>query len=130
MTFLSKYREAGLLLLRLSLGCFFLYLSAPVLIGGAAKWAHFAAPLRHLGLHSHLQWWGLAGALVQTIGSVLMIFGLFFRIGVILVLICLTTHALSIWKIGSIVAYASLLACLILVSLLFVGPGRMSVDKE
>jgi putative oxidoreductase len=130
MTFLSKYREAGLLILRASIGCLFIYLSGPALLGGAAKWAQFGAEFRHLGIHSHLQWWGFASALAQTVGGVLVIVGLFFRIGLLLTLIRLLIHTIAIWRIGSLPAYVSLEMCIILASLLLIGPGRYSVDKN
>ncbi len=130
MTFLSKYREAGLLILRVSLGCFLVYLSGPALLGGAAKWTQFAAPLRHFGIHSHLQWWGFAGALAQTVGGVLVIVGLLFRIGLILILVRLVVYTIAVWRIGSLPVYASLELCIILLSLLFIGPGKFSVDKN
>ena len=130
MTFLSKYREAGLLILRVSLGCLFIYLSGPVLLGGAAQWAQFGAPMRHFGIHSHLQWWGFAGALAQTAGGVLVIIGLLFRVGLILILIRVLAYTIAIWKIGSLPAYASLEMCIVLASLLLIGPGKFSVDKN
>lgn len=101
MTFLSKYREVGLLLLRLSLG---VLLTAPIVFGGARQWARFGLPLHHFGLHANLQWWGLAGALVQMISAVLLIAGWFFRPGVILVLIWMVVHALVVWKGGGLLA--------------------------
>ena len=129
MTFLSKYREVGLLLLRLSLGVFFLLLTAPIVFGGARQWARFGQPLHHFGLHGNLQWWGLAGALAQMIGALLLIAGWFFRPGVILVLIWMVVHALVVWKAGGLVALTSLEMCLIVATLFLIGPGKYSGDK-
>ncbi len=128
MTFLGKYREAGLLLLRFGLGCLFIYLSAPVVLGGAARWVRFAVPLRHFGIHAHLDWWGLTAALLQTIGGVLMLLGLLFRIGVIFNLLWLIVVTLAIWRPG-LASYNSLEMCVILASLLLIGPGKFSFDK-
>jgi putative oxidoreductase len=58
LAFLVKYREAGLLLIRISIGLLFILYTAPALIGGPAAWAHFGAGARHWGLHSHFQLWG------------------------------------------------------------------------
>jgi putative oxidoreductase len=131
LTFLSKYREAGLLLLRVSLGLLLIIVAAPALMGGSARWAHFGADIRATGLHSHLQLWGFLGALTACIGGVLMIFGLFFRVGVLLALVVALVHALAVWKTTR-AFYPSMLAletAIILLSLLFVGPGKYSVDK-
>jgi putative oxidoreductase len=130
MTFLSKYREAGLLLLRVTLGCFLIYFSWSSLTGGAGAWAQFAGPLRRLGLHSHLQWWGLACAIAQTLGGALVIFGFFFRVGLILILLRFIPYVFALWKIRPLIAYAELELCLILVSLLLIGPGKLSADRN
>jgi len=130
LLFLSKYREAGLLLLRASLGVLFVYLGGTVLAGGAAKWTHYAVAIRAIGIHSHLQWWGLVGALAQFIGGVLLIFGLFFRLGILLVLATVVVHAISLWKPGSLAAFAPIEFGVILFCLLFIGPGKLSVDKS
>ena len=41
LAFLAKYREAGLLLLRVSLGIAFIIYAAPALMGGPKAWAQF-----------------------------------------------------------------------------------------
>ncbi len=130
LAFLAKYREAGLLLIRVSLGLLFLLYLAPVLFGGPKAWAHFGAGASHFGLHSHFQVWGFLGLLLGCIGGVLMIFGLFFRIGVLLVLLLAIGHAIALYKAtGFRVALPSIEMCFVLAGILFVGPGTYSVDK-
>ncbi len=131
MQFLSKYREAGLLLLRVSLGLLFIYLTAPVLMGGSARLTHFGAGIRIVGFHSHFQLWGIVGALAGCIGGTLMIFGLFFRIGILLVLAISILHAIGTAKgaAGFHAAIAAMETCIVLISLLFIGPDKFSVDK-
>ena len=97
LAFLAKYREAGLLLIRVSLGLLFLLYLAPSLFGGPKAWAHFGAGAGHFGLHSHFQVWGFLGLLLGCMGGVLMIFGLFFRIGVLLVLLLAIGHAIALF---------------------------------
>ena len=81
-------------------------------------------------LHSHLQMWGFLGSLLGCLGGVLMIFGLFFRIGVLLVLVLAIAHAITVSKgSGFRVALPSIEMCFVLAGLLFVGPGKYSVDK-
>ncbi len=128
MAFLAKYRESGLLLMRVGLGVMFVILTAPILLAGAGHWASFGSGIRHLGIASHFQFWGFLGALAGCVGGVLMIFGLFFRPGVLLVLAITILHALNV---GS--AFRGKLAAieltLVLIGLLFIGPGKYSVDK-
>ncbi len=58
-----------------------------------------------------------------------MLAGWFFRPGGVLVLIWVVVHTVVIWKSGGLAALVSLELCLILVSLLFIGPGKYSGDK-
>jgi putative oxidoreductase len=130
LAFLAKYREFGLLLIRVSIGILFILYTAPALMGGPAAWSHFGAGARSLGLHSHLQLWGFLGALFGCIGGVLIIFGLFFRIGVLLLLVLSIGHAIGVSHGGGFRnAMPSIEMCFVLAGLLFVGPGQYSVDK-
>jgi putative oxidoreductase len=130
LQFLSKYREVGLLLLRVSLGLLFVYLNAPTLLSGPASWAHLGAS--HRGLHSHLQLWGFLEAFLASLGGLLMVFGLFFRIGVLMTFSLSLVHAIAVLKgsVGLHPALSALETCVVLFSLLFVGPGKFSVDKN
>lgn len=130
LAFLAKYREFGLLLIRISIGVLFLIYAAPALLGGPSAWTHFGAGARVWGLHSHFQLWGFLGALFGCLGGVLIVFGLFFRIGVLLVLVLAIGHAIALTKgTGFRVALPPIEMCFVLAGLLFVGPGKYSVDK-
>src|SRR5580765_3639782 len=63
LKFLGKYREAGLLLLRASVGLIFILICAPVLLFGEHRWWQFGSAMRVFTFHSHLDWWGFLGAL-------------------------------------------------------------------
>ena len=130
LTFLAKYREAGLLLLRVSIGLLFILYAAPALIGGPKAWAHFGAGAGHFGLHSNFQIWGFLGSLLGCLGGVLIIFGLFFRIGVLLVFVLALGHAIAVYKgTGFRAALPAIEMCFVLAGMLFIGPGKYSVDK-
>ena len=49
LLFLAKYREFGLLLIRLSLGLLFILYCGPILIAGGSAWAHFGTGARTFG---------------------------------------------------------------------------------
>jgi putative oxidoreductase len=130
MQFLAKYSDFGLLLLRVSIGVLFILYTAPVLMGGPSAWGHFDAGVRSWGIHSHFQVWGFLGALLGCIGGVLVIFGLFFRPGILVLLVLAIAHAIGV-KHGSgfRTALPSIEMCFVLAGILFVGPGKYSVDK-
>ena len=53
MQWLAKYRETGLLLMRVGLGVFFIILTGPMLFAGTKSWADWGEAIRNLGLHRH-----------------------------------------------------------------------------
>ena len=130
MAFLAKYADFGLLLLRVSIGILFILYTAPSLIGGPSAWGHFGAGARNWGIHSHFELWGFLVALLGCIGGALVIFGLFFRPAVLVLLVLAIGHAIGV-KHGSgfRTALPSVEMCFVLAGILFVGPGKYSVDK-
>ena len=131
MQFLAKYRETGLLIMRVGLGVLFIILTGPVLLAGPSRWASFGSAIRNLGLNNHFQFWGFLGALIGCLGGALMIFGLFFRPGVLLVLTITFVHLLGALEGGTLRAnLAAVELGLMLLGLLFVGLGKYSVDKN
>jgi putative oxidoreductase len=131
LQFLGKYRETGLLLIRASLGLIFIILIAPVLWNGQGSWEHFGSAMRHLDFHSHYKFWGFLGALLGCAGGVLMILGLFFRIGVLFALAVTVIHLITLWDShGDFHSrIPALEMSILLLSLIFIGPGKYSVDK-
>jgi putative oxidoreductase len=132
LKFLGKYRETGLLLLRASMGLIFILICGPVLLGGPHRWWQFGSAIRTFNFHAHLDWWGFAGALAGCIGGILMIFGLAFRIGLLLVFVLAVVNALAVSQHNHALANIGtpIEICIILVALSFLGPGKYSVDKN
>jgi putative oxidoreductase len=131
LKFLAKYRETGLLLIRASLGLIFIILIAPVLWSGEGSWERFGSAMRYLDFHSHYKFWGFVGAVLGCAGGVLMVLGLFFRLGVLLTLTVTLVHLVAVWEShGDFQArLPALEMAILLVGLLFIGPGKYSVDK-
>ena len=132
MQFLAKYRETGLLLMRIALGVLFIIITGPVLLGGPSRWGNFGSAIRNLGVSTNFQFWGFLGALMGCAGGALMVFGLFFRPGVLLCVIVTLVHLAGV--IDGAGSYRANLAAIelavMLLGLLFVGPGKYSVDKS
>jgi putative oxidoreductase len=131
LQFLSKYRETGLLLIRASIGLIFIILIAPVLWNGQGSWEHFGSAMRHLDFHSHFKFWGFIGAVLGCAGGIFMILGLFFRVGVLLDLVITLIHLVGLWDSHTDFGtrLPALEMAIVLLSLLFIGPGKYSVDK-
>jgi putative oxidoreductase len=132
LQWLSKYRETGLLLIRASLGFIFIVLLVPVIWNGQGSWEHFGSVMRHLDVQGHYKFWGFLGASLGIIGGVLMILGLFFRVGVLLTLIITIVHLVAIWQThGDFHSrMPAVEMSILLLGVLFVGPGKYSVDKN
>jgi putative oxidoreductase len=132
LQFLSKYRETGLLLFRCSIGLVFIILMAPILWSSSESWEHLGSAMRNLDVHGHYEFWGFVGAILGCTGGILMILGLLFRVGVLFALAVTAVHLLSIIH-GRGDFFARLPAfemSILLLSLLFIGPGTYSVDKN
>jgi putative oxidoreductase len=132
LQFLSKYRETGFLLFRASVGLVFIILVAPILWSGPDSWENLGSAMRNLDFHSHYKFWGFVGAILGCAGGILMILGLFFRVGVLFALAITAVHLVSV--IHSRGDFFSRLPAfemsILLLSLLFIGPGKYSVDKN
>ena len=132
LQFLSKYRETGLLLFRVSIGLVFILLLVPILWSGHESWEHFGSAMRNLDVYGHYEFWGFTGAILGCAGGILMILGLFFRVGVLFTLAVTAVHLLSvIHNRGDFyVRLPAFEMSILLLSLLFIGPGKYSVDKN
>jgi putative oxidoreductase len=129
---LGKYKNFGLLFLRIGLGIMFIYHGFPKLSGGPAKWERLGAALSSVGIHFLPMLWGFLSAVTETIGGVLMIAGLFFRPVCILMLINLTVAAFFTFGQSGSFSDAShaIEDAITFAGLLFIGPGLYSVDKK
>ena len=132
LQFLSKYRETGLLLFRASIGLVFIILLAPVLWSGHESWEHLGSAMRNLGFHSHYEFWGFVAAILGCAGGILMILGFFFRVGVLFALAVTAVHLLSVIHSRGdfFVRLPAFEMSILLLSLLFIGPGKYSIDKN
>ena len=129
---LSNYRDAALLFLRVTLGCEYIYVHGwPKLAGGMHRWREVGGALKYVGIHFWPVFWGFMAAFSETIGVALLIVGLFFRPSCLLLVITLTVAAVFDYhtKGGLGGASHALELCLFFIALIFIGPGKYSVDQ-
>ena len=129
---LSNYRNFGLLIIRIGLGLTFIHYGYPMLTGGINSWKEIGASTRHIGIHFWPAVWGFLAAVTETFGGFLLIIGLAFRPVCILMITTLIIAAASHIGSGEGLRGAShaIEDAIIFAGLLFVGPGKYSVDKK
>jgi len=129
---LGKYRNTGLLLLRLGIGIMFIIHGFPKLAGGPAGWTQLGGSMKVIGIDFLPIFWGFMAAVSETFGGFLLIVGLFFRPALILLIITMVIAALVHFAKGDGLSGAShaMELAIVFFGLIFIGPGKYSVDKR
>ena len=129
---LSNYKNFGLLVIRVGLGIMFIYHGFPKLMGGVKVWEQLGTATKYAGIHFLPVVWGLLSVLVETMGGFLLIIGLAFRPVCLLLLINLVVAALFHFGKGDGLEGAAhaIEDAIVFAGLLFLGPGKYSVDKK
>jgi putative oxidoreductase len=129
--FLGKYRESGLLLLRLGIGAMLLLHGWPKLAGGPEKWRELGQAMRYAGVYAIPLFWGLAAAASEFFGGLCLLLGLFFRPACLLLAVTMAVAAnMHLGKgEGWLAASHAVELGVLFLSLVLIGPGRYSVDK-
>jgi putative oxidoreductase len=133
LTSLTKFRDWGLLFLRVALGSVYIYAHGwHKLAGGVREWHELGLAVRYVGIHFAPVFWGLMAALSETLGCVLIILGFLFRLACIFLLITLIVASIMILRKGQGIEAAShaIDLAILFFSLLFIGPGKDSLDKS
>jgi len=132
LTWLSKYRDFGLLLLRIGLGIMMIMHGWPKLTGGPEVWTKLGGAMSNFGISFMPEIWGLAAALAELLGGVLLAVGFAMRpacialAGTMFVAMMFHISAGDPFKDWS--HAAELL--IVFVSLLFIGAGKFSFDRD
>ena len=133
LTSLTRFRDWGLLFLRVALGAFYLYVHGwHKLAGGIHAWREIGLAVRYAGIHFAPVFWGLMAALSETLGCVLVILGFLFRPACLLIFITLCVASAMHLRKGQGLETAShaIELAILFFSLLFIGPGKYSLDKN
>lgn len=127
---LGKYRDFGLLVMRLGLGVMFVLHGYPKLTGGAESWEKVGSAMAYVGVTALPALWGLLAACAETFGGVLLILGVLFRPACLALLATMAVAATMHLGRGDGFAGAShaLELAFVFFGLLLIGPGRHSLD--
>ncbi|MCB1056323.1 MAG: DoxX family protein [Acidobacteria bacterium] len=127
---LNRHRDLGLLIIRLVLGVMFILHGYPKLLGGPELWTQLGGAMAHLGIDVAPQVWGLLAALAETVGGLFLLLGLFTRLACLALTFTMIVAATMHLSTGDGLQGASHAIELgaVFLGLVFVGPGRFSVD--
>ena len=132
LTFLDKYKDIGLLILRLGIGGMFLFHGAPKIVGGPEKWEQLGMAMGNFGIHFLPVFWGFMASFAEFFGGIMLILGLFFRPACMLLTINMTVAASMHLSRGDGLGGAShaIEDGIVFLSLIFIGPGKYSLDER
>tara|TARA_B100001248_G_scaffold261719_1_gene253865 strand:+ start:19580 stop:19990 length:411 start_codon:yes stop_codon:yes gene_type:complete len=123
----------GLLLLRILLGAMMVMHGVPKFLGGSALLTEIGQKMAVLGITFAPLFWGFCAALLETLGGVLLVLGFLFRPTALLFVFMFTVNAYYLCNTGADFLNATaypLEMAIVFLGLLFIGPGKLSVDKE
>lgn len=129
---LGNFKHTGALLMRAGVGVFMILHGYPKLIGGPDRWAKVGKAMAKIGIDFYPTFWGFMAAGVETIGGFLLIIGLYFRpVAAMLVFVMFITTINHLGKGDSLMkASHSAELAFVFLGMLFLGPGRYSVDRS
>jgi len=132
LSWLSQYRDLGLLFLRVGIGTMMVLHGWPKLAGGIHHWEKLGKATRSIGITFFPGFWGFSSAMVETIGGVLLVLGFCFRPVTILMTLNFLVATLLVYKMsGQFLEWSRPAEMLILFfSLIFIGPGKYSIDRS
>ena len=132
LTFLSRYRDLGLLILRLGLGTMFIAHGGPKLMGGPEMWTGIGQAMSNFGVTSAPAFWGFMAGFAEAGGGVCLVLGLFMRPACLLLAVTMGVAARHHFAQGDGLMGAShaIELGIVFLSLILIGPGKYSIDGE
>jgi putative oxidoreductase len=129
--FLAGYKNIGLLIIRLGLGMSFVVHGFPKMFGGPHVWQKVGGAMSAFGVHVAPTFWGFMAAFAELGGGILMILGFYFRPAVLSMAITMSVALrMHLSKGDPFNTYSHALElAIVFVGLLFVRPGRFSLDR-
>lgn len=132
LRFLGTFKDAGFLVLRMGLGLAMMIHGSGKMFGGVEVWTKVGSAVQHVGITFGHPYWGFLAALSEFGGGVLFILGFLFRPAAIFLAgtmaMATTMHIKNGDPFGT---YSHALELgIVFFSLIFMGPGRFSIDGD
>jgi putative oxidoreductase len=125
----ERYRDLGLLILRIGFGLGFVWFhGGPKLLGGPGRWASTGDAIVNFGVGGGFAFWGLLAGLAEGVGGLLFALGLFFRPTCLAMMCVMIVAATNHFATGEGTPAHAFKNAWLFAGLFFVGPGRYSLD--
>ena len=128
----GKYRNIGLLILRIGLGIAFIFHGIPKVFGGPETWTSYGTAMQYIGIDMAPMFFGFLAAITELFGGIFLALGLFYR--PILIFLTITMLVAMVSKIGQGAGYSDishpLKMAIVFFSMIFIGPGKYSLDNQ
>lgn len=128
---LDKYRDVGLLILRIGIGGMMIFHGAPKMFGGPERWEGTGKAMAVIGINFLPVLWGFLASFAEFAGGIFIIFGLFFRPMSFMIFFTMLIASLRGLSRGNGLRGAahSIEVGIVFLSLIFIGPGKYSLDE-
>lgn len=134
-----QQQSLGLFVLRLVLGTTMIAYGVPKFLGGGQYLEQVGSAVQYLGINFGFQFFGMLAALIEVVGGFMLIIGAYYRISCVLLTGLMLMAALS-QRAGLPAGFTPtdfIMAVLhplsmagVFLSAMFLGPGRLSIQKD
>lgn len=126
------YRNIGLLIIRVGLGIMFILHGFPKMFGGPDTWVEVGSAMQYLGIDFAPMFFGFMAGVTEFFGGIFLLGGLFFMPSVIfLFIVMLVATVQHIGAGDGFISYShSIEMAIVMFGLLFIGPGKYSLDRK
>lgn len=133
LSFLEKYKNTGLLIIRIGVGILFILHGWPKVIKGPELWEKLGESMSLIGINSGFIFWGFMASIAEFLGGILFLTGWLFRPACFFLfftmLIAVLHHVIKEHE-NILQASEAIETGFLFLGLMFVGPGKFSFDKK
>jgi putative oxidoreductase len=132
LSFLNRYEDHALFLLRFGLGSFMCFHGSPVFLGGPEEWAKLGGAVAVIGITGFPAFWGFMAAISLFFGGMFVVVGLGTRICAVFIVLTFLVAAAERFDAGKGLAGAAhaLELAIVFAVIVLLGPGRYSIDAK
>lgn len=128
----NKHMEIGLLILRMGIGIMMAYHGYSKITGGPEAWVGLGGVMGIFGINFFPAFWGFMAAVTEFFGGIFIALGLFTKPTALFLIITMFVAASLKFNSGGGLFEAShaIELGIVFLSLIFIGPGRYSIEKK